>query len=190
MSDVEYMQELDSVSNMRAITAKLPYKQRERWRSKACALLEKEQRSAKFRDLVGFVIQQAEEALHPLFGDITDGIKSHVRAHKTEKSARTSDAQRSFTTAGTAVKNPAETKLKPKGESLCAFSTPCLFCQGEQHTLEHCKRMKRSLHKEKIDFLKSKGLCFSCLKQGHMSKACDEKMACQVCLLTHPDSSP
>ncbi|XDV20313.1 hypothetical protein PO909_025662 [Leuciscus waleckii] len=46
--------------------------------------------------------------------------------------------------------------------------------------------MKRYLHKEKIDFLKSNGLCFSCLKQGHMSKACDEKMACQVCQLTHP----
>ncbi|KAL7838309.1 hypothetical protein AOLI_G00267130 [Acnodon oligacanthus] len=29
---------------------------------------------------------------------------------------------------------------------------------GEQHTMEHCKKMKRSLHKDKIDFLRNKVL--------------------------------
>ncbi|KAL7878886.1 hypothetical protein AOLI_G00098600 [Acnodon oligacanthus] len=30
--------------------------------------------------------------------------------------------------------------------------------KGEQHSMEHCKKMKRSLHKEKIDFLSNKVL--------------------------------
>lgn len=52
--------------------------------------------------------------------------------------------------------------------------------------MEQCERMKKSLHKEKIDFLRAKGLCFSCLKQGHMSNSCKEKMICQVCMQSHP----
>ncbi|KAL7852267.1 hypothetical protein SRHO_G00180520 [Serrasalmus rhombeus] len=62
---------------------------------------------------------------------------------------------------------------------------PCIFCQGE-HTLEQCKRLQKSLHREKLDFLRSKGLCFSCLKPGHMSKACGEKLRCQLCSMIHP----
>ncbi len=49
-----------------------------------------------------------------------------------------------------------------------------------------CKKMRKSLHKEKIDFLCGKGLCFSCLKQGHMSKFCEEKLNCEVCSLLQP----
>ncbi|KAL7825760.1 hypothetical protein SRHO_G00334980 [Serrasalmus rhombeus] len=56
----------------------------------------------------------------------------------------------------------------------------------EQHTMEHCKKMIRSLHKEKIDFLRNKGLCFSCLKSGHMSKACEDRLSCQYCQMSHP----
>lgn len=52
--------------------------------------------------------------------------------------------------------------------------------------MEQCRKMQKSLHKEKIDFLRAKGLCFSCLKQGHMSKTCKEKMTCQVCTQSHP----
>lgn len=52
--------------------------------------------------------------------------------------------------------------------------------------MAHCKKMRKSLHKEKLDFLRGKGLCFSCLKQGHMSKFCEEKLNCEACLLTHP----
>lgn len=57
---------------MRAIIAKLPYKLRERWRTLACGILDKEKRTAKFEDLVDFVNKQAKEALHPLFGEIKD----------------------------------------------------------------------------------------------------------------------
>ncbi|KAL7877442.1 hypothetical protein SRHO_G00040850 [Serrasalmus rhombeus] len=57
---------------------------------------------------------------------------------------------------------------------------------GEQHSMEHCKTMIRSLYKEKIDFLRNKGLCFSCLKSGHMSKACEDRLSCQYCQMSHP----
>ena len=52
--------------------------------------------------------------------------------------------------------------------------------------MEQCKKLQRKLHKEKLEFLKSKGLGFSCLIGGHMSNACEEKKSCQICSATHP----
>ncbi|KAK7884418.1 hypothetical protein WMY93_027541 [Mugilogobius chulae] len=82
------------------------------------------------------------------------------------------------------------------GEALHAFGLYLTGCRNAmndvelwrsaEHVMEQCKKMKKSLHKEKIDFLRAKGLCFSCLKQGHMSNSCKEKMSCQVCSQLHP----
>ena len=32
----------------------------------------------------------------------------------------------------------------------------CLYCEGE-HSMEQCKKLKKCLHKDKLDFLKGKG---------------------------------
>ncbi|KAL6491192.1 hypothetical protein MHYP_G00015370 [Metynnis hypsauchen] len=157
MADVAYMEELDNAVNMRSIISKLPYKMRERWRAIACGIFDKQQRRVKFSDLVDFVNKQAREASHPVFGSIMDGPKSQAKVYPRETSLRKSSLGRVCTTATTAVTNLVEEK-PAKMSLVCAFSKPCLFCQGEQHTMEHCKKMKRSLHKEKIDFLRSKVL--------------------------------
>lgn len=192
MTDVEYMEELDNTANMRAIVTKLPYKLRERWRTLVCGIQEKENRRAKFNDLVDFVNKQAKEALHPLFGDIKDvASKGQAKGQLDERSHRRSGSGRGFTTAATITSNQEATP-KPRSESTIsgnqvrAFSKPCLFCHGSEHAMEQCKKMKKSLHKEKIDFLRAKGLCFSCLKQGHMSNSCKERLSCQVCAQSHP----
>ncbi|KAL4009499.1 hypothetical protein ACER0C_003351 [Sarotherodon galilaeus] len=173
MMDVEYMEELDNTANMRAIVSKLPYKLRERWRTFACGTLDKEKRRVKFADLAEFVNKQAKEVLHPLFGDIKDStLKVQVRGQVDERLQRRSGIRKGFTTAATITTTqdvPSKERNKVSGNQVCAFSKPCLFCRGEEHTMEQCKRMRKSLHKEKIDFMRTKGLCFSCLKQGHMS---------------------
>lgn len=191
MTESEYMEELDNVANMRAIVSKLPYKLKEKWRNVAFDLEEQKARRPKFKDLVKFVNTQAKVALHPLFGDIKDdkskgGFKSLPNLSKGKKSGKAI-----FTTTVNPVDNqfsvhtePKPSKLGPSG-SVSAFNKPCLFCKGE-HNMTHCKKLKKSLHKEKLDFLRSKGLCFGCLKPGHMSKFCEEKLNCEVCSLTHP----
>ncbi|KAK0131909.1 hypothetical protein N1851_033296 [Merluccius polli] len=47
MEEMEYMQELDTISNMRSIALKLPYKLREKWRNKAYELQEQHRRRVK-----------------------------------------------------------------------------------------------------------------------------------------------
>lgn len=96
--------------------------------------------------------------------------------------------KRGFITAATSTSNEAKSPmLKPRVRlsQVHAFSKPCLFCHGAEHSMEQCKKMK-SLHKEKIDFIRAKGLCFSCLKQDHVSNSCNEKMTRQVCTQLYP----
>lgn len=72
MSEVSYMEELDNVTNLKAIVGMLPFKLRERWRSVVYGIQEERDRSVKFKDLAEFINEQARVALHPVFGDIKD----------------------------------------------------------------------------------------------------------------------
>lgn len=99
--------------------------------------------------------------------------------------------KKGFITAATSTSHQAKSPmLKPRSKAtdsqVHAFSNACLFCHDAEHSMEQCKKIKKSLHKEKFDFLRAKGLCFSCLKQDHMSNSCNEKMTCQVCTQLHP----
>ncbi len=60
-----------------------------------------------------------------------------------------------------------------------------MFCNKE-HSLDSCIKLKNQEYKDRIQFLKSKGLCFGCLTQGHMSKDCKRRMSCPDCSLKHP----
>ncbi len=89
-----------------------------------------------------------------------------------------SERKRSDTT--TAIKQVSPVKAAN------AFESPCLFCQ-KNYTLESCTKYKALAHQERVEFLKTKGLCFGCLTQGHMSKTCKKRTVCKQCLQRHPD---
>lgn len=78
-----------------------------------------------------------------------------------------------------------DTKSKENKNSVKTTTQTCLFCDGER-SIDLCGKLKGKPHDEKIEFFKKKGLCYGCLKQGHMSKFCIGKVSCQVCSLTHP----
>lgn len=172
MMNTEYKDEMDTLANMWAIVNKLPYKLRDEWRSFASELQEIKARRPKFKDLVKFIDTKARVTIHPAFRVFRDSGKGRPK----------SSVIFTKTTAVSPMLKP--TKRVPTC-TVSAFTKPCLFCHGE-HSMVQCKKMKRSLHKEKLDFLRGKGLCFSCLKQGHLSKFCEEKLNCEVCSLKHP----
>lgn len=162
------------------IVNKLPYKLKERWRGVAFDIQEQTSRRPKFKDLVKFINMQAKIAIHPLFENIKDSNKGQAKSPVNPTAERKSH-KTIFTTSATpmSAQTGVSTELKPSKRSttssISAFTKQCLFCQGE-HSMVQCKKLRKSLHKEKIDFLRGKGLCFSCLKQGHMSKSCEEKL--------------
>lgn len=188
MDEVSYMEELDNVANLKAIVAKLPFKLRERWRSVVCGIQERCDRRVKFKDLVEFINKQAKIALHPVFGDIKDSTPAKTPPIQPNyyKEQKKGIIKKSFTTSAiqldTSKKNTGSVEHT---DPASPTTPPCLFCKGE-HAIETCSKLKGKPHKEKIEFLRSKGLCFSCLKHGHMSKFCKGKVSCEVCSLTHP----
>ena len=55
----------------------------------------------------------------------------------------------------------------------------------EPHNLEDCNEFLKGPVEERVRFVKSKGLCFACLKKGHMVRQCQRKKKCQVCKKPH-----
>lgn len=72
MEELEYVQELDLPVNMTAILAKLPYKLRERCRSKAHDIMENTGCRAGFSDMVEFIERYVKILSDPFFGDLQE----------------------------------------------------------------------------------------------------------------------
>ncbi len=180
IADNSYMQELNMPNNMRTVVMKLPFKLRERWREKACEIIELNQGRAKFSDIVDFIERQAKMASDPVFGCIQDKQPSSVKPNKTFKG-------NSFATNVTTSGSRRHVTSQQRDHSVYETNNKrsCLFCSGN-HVLERCDAFDKRSQREKLDFLKGKGVCFSCLKTGHVSKECDNRLVCEVCSQTHP----
>ncbi|XP_070499399.1 uncharacterized protein [Chironomus tepperi] len=56
----------------------------------------------------------------------------------------------------------------------------CLKCKSSSHDLQHCSEFKNLRLADKKIFLRSRGLCHCCLKQGHRWKDCKTKRMCNI----------
>lgn len=178
MEDVQYLNDLDTPTNMLDIIKKLPYKLRDRWRCQACDLQEKHSRRARFTDIANFVEKQVKILTDPVFGNIQDTVPL-IRPNKSKPQPRSDIKGTSFATTVTAQPKDKAKDSQPPTKRIC----PC--CTGG-HTLDVCARLEKMAHKEKIDFLKEKGVCFRCLCIGHISKNCQRKISCSKCGQKHP----
>lgn len=176
---IVHMKELDMPSNMRSIIMKLPYKLREKWRAVACELQEQTDQRAAFTDLVAFIEQQVKIASGPHFGNIQD-LQSGTSS-KASTSIKLKKRRSTFATNVTAVK---EVKYQHAHKTPVVHS--CLFCEQRSHLLDSCSQFKAKIHRDKINFIKEKGICFGCLKMSHSSKICKSRLECNVCHQRHP----
>ncbi len=158
------LSELNHTTNIKTIVNKLPFKMKERWRSITTDI--QETRSVTFDDLVSFVTKQSRITNNPVYGDIGEGQgarsptkprQGHIRSLATEA-------------------KPADTSPQK-----------CLYCDHPSHKLEDCRKLFSKTSEERIKFLRSKGLCFGCLKQAsHRCKDCKNKLKCKHCSRYHP----
>ncbi|XP_051776177.1 uncharacterized protein LOC127526093 [Erpetoichthys calabaricus] len=175
----------NSNENIRTILSKLPYSLQNKWGDIAYEIEEEEKKEIEICDLTIFLHKQAKIFMHHIYGskekkEKTDNVRSPLKYGQKSGSIYTTSI------TDTAEKGTQEISVKKSANDTCAFKKPCVFCNG-QHILAECRKIKELPHKERIDFLKSKGLCFRCLKQGHLGKNCKERMKCQTCSFQHPD---
>jgi hypothetical protein len=178
MEQLEYMEELDTISNMKNIIFKLPYKFREKWRSKACEIQLQRNTRVRKADLVTFIEKQATIVSDPVFGDIHDPTSSSK-----SKAPMKPISKGSFAThvdVRPTLQTPEHLVIPGKTDSVC------IFCTGK-HELMTCSLFQSKPHNEKITFLKQNGVCFGCLaKAGHLSRDCAKRLQCSVCNKQHP----
>lgn len=162
MTEIQYMEELNIPSNMRLVVMKWPYKLRE-----------------KFPDIVNFLENQVKILSHPLFGDISDVRPSPIMkaVNPSKPLPRSNIKGSSFATTVTSASHAVT--LKSTGHKMQKLpvvskemsSESCLYCE-ESHPLFRCSKLNKIPQREKIEFLRGKGICFGCLKVAHMSKEC------------------
>lgn len=164
IDNISYMQELNMPSNMRTVVMKLPFKLRERWRERACEIMELNQGRAKFSHIVDFIERQAKMASDPVFGCIQDKQPSAV-----SRTFKGNSFATNVTNVNSAPRGYVTSQLRNHSVYKTNDNTTCLFCQ-ENHVLKRCEIFKNKSQQEKLDFLKETGVCFSCLKSGHISR--------------------
>ena len=63
----------------------------------------------------------------------------------------------------------------------------CHLCKNN-HNLDECDRFKMMSFVERMDLIKSNGLCIGCLRYGHMKKDCHGRKICATCKGFHSSS--
>ena len=144
MEQLEYMEELDTISNMRNIIFKLPYKLREKWRSKACDVQVQRNTRVRMADLVTFIEKQATIVSDPAFGDIHDSqsiskiqsprIKSQAPMKPISKGSFATYIDVKPTHATHADVRPIPQTLE---QSIIPVTTDnvCIFCTGKHELI-------------------------------------------------------
>lgn len=165
MNQMSSFNQLNSPSQIMSLVHKLPYDLRKQWRSFTLDLSEN-RKEANFNQLVDFLRRQARLYNQPVFGQINAEVR------KPEKMVLR--PQRVLTTR----------VILPEPEN--EFIRACLYCKKSNHGLENCFTFRRLPYPERIEFVKSCRLCFSCLDEGHMSRSCVQKLECKECHKRHP----
>ncbi|KAK3085303.1 hypothetical protein FSP39_001304 [Pinctada imbricata] len=63
----------------------------------------------------------------------------------------------------------------------------CILCEGN-HQLDYCKQFLERDLKDRKEYIRTNGLCFGCLRSGHLSKKCRSRKRCGICSKFHPTS--
>ncbi|XP_077867683.1 uncharacterized protein LOC144357010, partial [Saccoglossus kowalevskii] len=55
------------------------------------------------------------------------------------------------------------------------------------HNIQDCNKFTQKLHRDRVQYIRSKGLCYGCLKKtDHLVKDCTHKLSCATCKQKHP----
>jgi hypothetical protein len=162
---------LEYSENLKSLVKKLPYYLHEKWRNVVYELKDRKQ-LVRFQHLVDFV-HKAKKATDPIYGReiLSTSKPKSLQENQAGKSSKfSSGTYKDFATSITEIsKNSEVNNQNTKTGSV--FSKPCMYCE-ENHNMDMCQKFLTLTLKARYLFLKSKRLCFSCLKSGHTKKNC------------------
>jgi predicted Zn-dependent protease len=169
MTGMDYMGDLNTAHVMRQLWEKLPHHLRSKWCERANSIKVTSKQMASFKDLVEFVTRQAELATDPIYSEelVPKDNSSGIQKRRYRGS--------SFVTGS------KEEGIHP---SKCN-DLPCAVCQ-KMHNIDKCIEFKKQTLAQRKNFMRMKGMCFSCYSQGHIAKFCKQRKTCLICKKQHP----
>lgn len=183
MKSVKYLKELESYSTIRELAARLPTFYGNKWRESA-KKLEARCGEYSFANFVEFTQEASLDANHPVFSH--DALTSTRKELEKERNLPADRMRR--TPEGKDMKKRNGISLATTGSESSYEHPPdassCMLCKGK-HGLAACKNFTEKPLKERLELCMSRGICFSCLSQGHTARQCKKKIQCEVCKKPH-----
>ncbi|XP_003724582.2 uncharacterized protein LOC100890015 [Strongylocentrotus purpuratus] len=171
--DLKQCNEIDHSNNVKIAISKLPYRLREKWRHTADYIQEEKGKCIQFEDVVTFVAKAARVISNPVYGDIKGPQRRSDTTHSNVSQPGKRNERQGFATSISSQRSSSDKY--------------CLYCRVSTHDLETCRNLGAKPHEERIEFCRSQGLCFSCLKKAsHFAKECKSRLKCTLCQRTHP----
>ena len=165
--NVHHLHHLDDERENKKLMSKLPDWLINRWGRTVVKWRREEGSFPPFSVFAEFVNEEAVIACDPITTSQMPTLK--------EKRQPSSNA-RSFST-GTQKQTDNATKGKR--------TLFCSFCKGEHHFAK-CTAFTSECLDARRKFIFARGLCFGCLKKGHLSKDCRIRLSCSLCKKRHP----
>lgn len=163
------------------MVARLPPYYSKKWLQSAKDI-ELEKGRYDFSNLVEFVQRAAKDATHPVFSHEALLLKRREILKVTKQEERKPELPKrrlgtSFNTSQFNKQVSDDSKGKSRELTCPACSKP--------HKLENCETFLKKSVKERSELAKSKGICFLCLRHGHIAKQCKESVRCHTCKKPH-----
>ena len=202
MKEIKYLKALNDPEENQKMLRKLPRNLAERWTREIDRWLNKEEQVSS-----GVNVRSTCSAAYPPFSAFCEFLKKESRIAcnpvtllKTkEEGEKKDETQRrgrfngnnrnkpfdagSFATEAEEVKDSSregKEDKKPKRDH-------CLLCK-KAHNLDEYEKFAKMSQTEKIEFIRSRGICLGCLKYGHMKRDCRGQKICKKCKGFHPTS--
>ncbi|XP_028406789.1 uncharacterized protein LOC114529231 [Dendronephthya gigantea] len=174
-TNLPYMDDLNTAQVLRQLWEKLPLYMRSKWTERASRIRSSQSRNATFAEFCKFVTEQADFATDQVF---SEDFSERSKEESKDKFGDTGRYRRDKGTRnfGTVVKGDNKDKERTKS---------CILCL-KPHNLNECEEFRKKTLLERKGFIREKGLCFGCLKQGHISSKCNDKLTCKTCEKKHP----
>ena len=175
LKEIGYLKKVENPDTLKVIVFRLPYGLRQRWRDVAVDITENQEREITVEDLNRFVAAKARAANHAVFGDI-----SVQQQPTTPGNARARLKQTPRNTSSLATNTYSEASSEPPNTHQNQNRRRCPMYDSNQFWLSQCIDFKRKSVKEKIAFVRLKGLCDNCLVYSHRASACPKPRFCRV----------
>ena len=175
------MASLDGYEFLKILAGKLPTPYQQKWINEVGRLRDFEHRSPTLLDFDNFVGHQSRNENDPRIA----GLGYQRRAVENDGKQHGNNRKNAYATTVQNQQRSADKREVSSKESQAAKG-PCLYCKGTSHVIHDCRKFDATSAENKSEHCRKIGLCFGCLRPGHMRKQCRNPEKCKKCSRKHP----